>query len=136
MVPPTRFHWRSWTNTPASVISPTGTCKARMHRTWADISLTALRHNFHRIRTRVGPGVAVTAVVKADAYGHGAAECARTLAAEGAAWMAVSSTGEGVELRAAGIAQPILLLSGYLPGDEAALAEHALTPMVLDEAQV
>jgi len=111
-----------------------------MLRTWAEISLDSLRHNFQAVRDRVGPDVAIMAVVKADAYGHGAADVARTLAAAGAAdgatWMGVATVAEGVALRAGGITQPILVLSGFLPGDEAALAECALTPVVYDAAQV
>ena len=107
-----------------------------MLRTWAEISLDALRHNFRVIRTRVGPDVAIMAVVKADAYGHGAADVARTLAAEGAAWAGVATVEEGVALRASGIALPILVLGGFLPGDEAALAESKLTPVVYDATQV
>ena len=52
--------------------------------TWAEIDLDALAHNFHLIRDRVGKEVKILAAVKADAYGHGAVECARRLAAEGA----------------------------------------------------
>ena len=52
--------------------------------TWADIDLEALAANFDVVRRRVGPQVKVMAVVKADAYGHGAARCARRLEAEGA----------------------------------------------------
>src|SRR4051794_33162467 len=76
------------------------------------------------------------AVVKANAYGHGSVEVAQTLAAEGAAWLGVSGTAEGVELRQAGLSQPILLLSGFLPGDEPALVEQQLTPVVFDIAQI
>ncbi len=52
--------------------------------TWAEVSLSALRQNFRTVRKHVGAGVTVCAVVKADAYGHGAVECSRALEAEGA----------------------------------------------------
>ena len=50
-----------------------------MRPTWAEVSLSALRHNFRLIHQHVGPEVTVCAVIKADAYGHGAPECARAL---------------------------------------------------------
>jgi alanine racemase len=105
-------------------------------RCWAEVSLGRLRHNFQVVRRRVGPRVAVMAVVKADAYGHGAVPVARALAAEGAVWFGVTCAEEGVELRRAGITQPILLMSGFLPGEETGLAEHRLTPVVYDRAQI
>lgn len=75
------------------------------------------------------------AVVKADAYGHGAVEVARALAGEGVEWLAVSSVTEGVRLRGAGIRTPILVMTGFLPHEWAALADAGLTPAVqsLDE---
>jgi alanine racemase len=98
--------------------------------TWAEISLTALRHNFRTVQDFVAPGATVLAVVKADAYGHGAAECARALEAEGALWFGVSSTDEGVCLRQAGISGRILLMSGFWRGEEQAIVEHDLTAAV------
>ena len=70
------------------------------------------------------------AAVKANAYGHGAVECARRLAAEGCDWFGVALPEEGIELRAAGIRQPILVLGGFWPGQETALLRHQLTPVV------
>jgi alanine racemase len=84
--------------------------------TWAEIDLDALASNFHRVRERVGPGVKVMAVVKANAYGHGAVRCAQRLAAEGADWFAVALPEEAVELRRAGVRQPILSLGGLSSG--------------------
>ena len=52
--------------------------------TWAEINLDALASNFRNVRERVGTGIKIMAVVKADAYGHGAEQCAQRLAAEGA----------------------------------------------------
>ncbi len=105
--------------------------------TWAEIDLDALAANFQAVRRRVGDDVGVMAVVKADAYGHGAAACARRLAAEGAEWFGVALPEEGIELREAGIAQPILCLEGFWEGQERALVEHRLTPVVyrLDMAE-
>lgn len=70
------------------------------------------------------------AVVKANAYGHGAVEVARVLVAEGVEWLAVSSVNEGVALRRAGIEKPILVMAGFLPHEWSALADSRLTPAV------
>jgi alanine racemase len=70
------------------------------------------------------------AVVKANAYGHGAVEVARLLVAEGVEWLAVSSVNEGVTLRRGGIEKPILVMSGFLPHEWPALAASHLTPAV------
>src|SRR5438270_7744233 len=98
--------------------------------TWAEVSLTAIQHNFSTIKAYVTPEAMVCAVVKADAYGHGAEECARAMQAEGAKWFGVTSTDEGVALRQAGITGRILLLSGFWRGEEAAVLEHNLTPAI------
>ncbi|HVG34672.1 MAG TPA: alanine racemase [Pyrinomonadaceae bacterium] len=98
--------------------------------TWAEIDLDALAANFHLVRERVGPKVSVMAVIKADAYGHGASECARRLSREGAQWFAVALPEEGLELRRAGITQPILCLSGFWEGQEQACINESLFPVV------
>jgi alanine racemase len=74
--------------------------------------------------------VEVAAVVKADAYGHGALEVSRVVAAEGARWLAVSSVEEGVSLRSKGIEARILVMGGFLPYEKDALVEFDLTPAV------
>ncbi|HEX8142600.1 MAG TPA: alanine racemase [Pyrinomonadaceae bacterium] len=99
-------------------------------QTWAEIDLDALAANFQTVRMRVGPGVDVMAVVKADAYGHGAVRCARRLAREGAKWFAVALPEEGMELRRAGIAEPILCLGGFWNGQERACLKDELVPVV------
>jgi len=76
------------------------------------IDLDALRWNFRQIREKVGPKVKILSMVKANAYGHGAAAVARTLAAEGAHAFGVATLEEGIELRHAGIRQPIIVLAG------------------------
>ncbi len=78
----------------------------------------------------------VMAVVKADAYGHGAITIARTLAAAGADWFGVATVEEGLELRAAGVEQPILLLGGLYMSDPADLIEHGLTPTLSSTARL
>src|SRR5437870_10661499 len=98
--------------------------------TWAEIDLDALAANFRVISERVGREVKVMAAVKADAYGHGAVECARRLEAEGCDWFGVALPEEGIELRKAGISKPILCLGGFWKGQEAACLHHNLTPVV------
>ncbi len=98
--------------------------------TVAEISVAALRHNLRQVRTLVGPGVDILAVVKANGYGHGAVVAARAFLAEGAAMLGVATVEEAVELRAAGVGMPILVLGGHVPGQESDILEHALTPAV------
>lgn len=98
--------------------------------TWAEIDLDALAHNLSVIRERVGPDVKVMAAVKADAYGHGAVECARRLQKEEIDWFGVALPEEGIELRGAGIATPILCLAGFWEGQQDACLQHKLTPVV------
>jgi alanine racemase len=100
------------------------------YRSYALISREQLRQNYRSVRAAAGPGVAVMAVVKADAYGHGAEEVARVLVAEGVEWLAVSSVAEGATLRRAGIPVPILVMTGVLPQEWPAAAEAKLTPSV------
>ena len=73
---------------------------------WAEIDLDALRHNFRAVKARAG-ALPLCAVVKADSYGHGAVQCARVFAEEGAAWLAVSCLTEAVQLRKGGLTLPI-----------------------------
>jgi alanine racemase len=98
--------------------------------TWAEVSLPALRQNFHTVQTHVGAGVTVCAVVKADAYGHGAVECSRALEAEGARWLGVTSLDEAIPLREAGIGANILLMTGFWRGEESEIIRLHLTPTV------
>jgi alanine racemase len=98
--------------------------------TWAEIHLDNLAANFRQIRNLVSPAARIMAIVKADAYGHGAVECARRLAREGADWFGVAIPEEGMQLRAMGITQPILCLGGFWPGQAAACLQQRLTPVV------
>jgi len=98
--------------------------------TWAEIDLDALAHNFQVIRQRVGPDVRVLAAVKANAYGHGAIECARRLQDAGVDWFGVALPEEGVELRQSSITKPILCLAGFWAGQQDACLQHELTPVV------
>ncbi len=98
--------------------------------TWADVSLATLRQNFRTVQKHVGAGVTVCAVVKADAYGHGAVECSRALEAEGARWLGVTSLDEAIPLREAGIRANILLMTGFWRGEETEIVRLHLTPTV------
>lgn len=90
---------------------------AQLKRTWAEIDLDNLKHNFDVIRKQVGPETKLLGVVKADAYGHGAVRVAKALECYGAAYLAVSNIEEAAELREGGITLPILML-GYTPAEE------------------
>jgi len=106
-------------------------------RTYAPISREQIVRNYRNVRSVVGPGVEVAAVVKANAYGHGMAEVSRALVAEGATWLAVSSVEEGVALRQAAIRDArILVMAGFLPYEVEALAEYDLTPAVHSAEQI
>ena len=93
---------------------------------WAEIDLDALRHNF-RITQQQAAGLPLCAVVKADAYGHGAVRCAQAFAQAGAAWLAVSRLTEALELRRAGQKLPILILGRTEPQYAPVLAEYRIT---------
>jgi alanine racemase len=104
--------------------------------TWAEVSLSQLEENYRIIRAHVGPERAIMAIVKADAYGHGLSEVARTLARAGVDWFGVASADEGVELRRLGIEQPILLLTGFWEGEQSALTDYDLVPAIYSEDQL
>jgi alanine racemase len=110
--------------------------RAATRPTWAEVSLANLRHNFRTVQGHVGAGVTVCAVVKADAYGHGALECARTLVDEGATWLGVTSLDEAIPLRDAGIRSNILLMTGFWRGEEEEIIRLNLTPTVWELEQI
>ena len=101
-----------------------------LRRTWAEIDLDALAHNYHTLCRHMGEHTALVGVVKADAYGHGSVQVGRALQELGAAYLAVSSTDEALELRSAGITAPILQL-GLTPWDQTELlVRHRITQSV------
>jgi len=104
--------------------------------TWAEVSLPTLRQNFRTVQKYVGAKVTVCAVVKADAYGHGAVECSRALEAEGAHWLGVTSLDEAIPLREAGIRSNILLMTGFWRGEESEIVRLNLTPTVWEPWQI
>lgn len=104
---------------------------------WAEISLKALAQNFRAIRDHVNPPAEkrkvprkVLSVVKGNAYGHGGAQTAKALEADGSDWFGTASAGEGMEIRKAGVRKPILVLGGFWPGEEKNLLDHKLTPAI------
>jgi len=97
---------------------------------WAEIDLAAIAHNVRELRRLIGDKVQLMVAVKANAYGHGAVQVARTALESGADQLGVARVEEGVALRRAGIEAPILIL-GYSPPDTASdLIEHRLMPTV------
>jgi len=97
---------------------------------WAEVSLSALRHNFRELQRHVGPDVTICSVVKCDAYGHGYAECARAIEQEGGRWFGVTSTDEGVALRECGVTGRVLIMVGAWRGDEEDVLHYSLTPAI------
>jgi alanine racemase len=101
-------------------------------RIWADIDLDAVRDNLARVRARVGAQCRVVAVVKANAYGHGAIQVAKAALAAGARELAVADCGEGARLREAGIDAPVCILGPSLPEEAATIVGNRLVPTVCD----
>lgn len=100
------------------------------YRCWVEVSRAQIAANFQAIRRLVGPGVEVMPVVKADAYRHGAIEVSRVLEQQGARWLAVSNTEEGIVLREAGIEARILVMADFLPFTREAMLAYGLTPVI------
>ncbi|MBP3656764.1 MAG: alanine racemase [Clostridia bacterium] len=103
---------------------------------YCEIDLSAIRHNVGVMRGQLAAGVKFLAVVKADAYGHGAVPVARAALEAGADMLAVAIPEEGIELRGAGIDAPILVLGGIDEAAAYAVAQAGLTQAVFDEARV
>jgi alanine racemase len=103
--------------------------------TRAEINLEALRHNLRAVQ-RLAGAASVWAVLKADAYGHGAPAVARTLERAGAAGFCVALLEEAVELREAGIVAPILVMGGYYGNAYEEVLARGLLPVVYDVAQL
>ncbi len=107
---------------------------------WAEVRLKALEHNLRAIRAHLDSAkpaagsakkrVGILAVVKGNAYGHGGVAAAKALGRAGADQFCVTCSAEGIELREAGIKKPILVLTGYWPGEEKRLIEYRLTPTI------
>lgn len=104
----------------------------RLAPTWVEIDLKALQHNFAALRAKLPTGCKTLAVVKSNAYGHGAVEVARSL--DRADAFGVGTIDEGIELRLAGIKRPILILLGIVEPYLEELVRHQLTPVLYDLA--
>ena len=102
-----------------------------LHRTWVEIDLDRIEHNFRRLADRVGDG-RVMCVIKANAYGHGAVETARLLESAGCGWFAVSNIEEAQQLRRGGITARLLILGATPAEYAAALAEGEITQALYD----
>ena len=98
--------------------------------TVAEVDLDALTHNVQQIRRHLKEKVEILAVIKADAYGHGAEAVARELTLAGVSLLGVACVEEGIALRQSGVALPILVLSGVYPGDLQEVIRNRLTPVL------
>jgi len=98
--------------------------------TWAEVDLDRFARNVAAIKTAVGSGCGILLVVKADAYGHGAVEISRAAMEAGVSKLGVATLHEGIELRSAGQAAPIVILSPSLLSEVDEIIEHRLTPCV------
>ena len=107
-----------------------------MRPTIAKIYLENLRHNLTVIRARIQRPARMCVAIKADAYGHGAVQCAKVALECGADCFAVSIINEGIQLREAGITCPILVLSLCSPDEMELLVQNDLTPLVFDEEYI
>ena len=106
-----------------------------LRRTWAEIDLDSLVHNYRTLKALIGDDVKFMGIVKADAYGHGSVQVSRCLEEAGADYLAVSSIDEAMELRTNGISMPILIL-GHTPRDQTQkLIENDITQAVTCEAK-
>ncbi len=93
---------------------------------WIEIDLDAVRHNFRSIRKKVGNSIKILAIVKADAYGHGAVEVSKTLLKNGVDMLGIADPEEGIELRENNINVPTLLLNPILPEQTEEVLRHSL----------
>lgn len=119
----------SWDLTP-------GLSAMRQERAWVEIDLEAIAHNVQQVKRLLSPSTALMAVVKADAYGHGAVTVAQTALQHGASWLGVATIPEGIELRQAGIKAAILMLGATnTPEQVRAIAQWQLQPTLYTPKQ-
>ncbi len=105
-------------------------------RAWVEIDLVALSHNVQQLRQFLSPRTQLMAVVKADAYGHGAITVAQTALQSGASWLGVATVPEGIQLREAGIKAPILILGAtHTPEQIYAITYWELQPTLCSPKQ-
>jgi len=108
----------------------------RCARAWVEIDLNLLADNVRQIKSLLPAKTALMSVVKADAYGHGAVDVAKTVLGAGATWLGVATVLEGIELRQAEIEAPILVFGAiYDPVEIKAIAQWNLQPTIVSPAQ-
>jgi alanine racemase len=103
-----------------------------LKRTWAQIDLDAIRNNYKAIAQSLSYGCRAMAIVKADAYGHGAGFVSRTLRDAGVTWFGVSNLDEALQIRDEGISESILILAYTPPEHILQLAENNITQTVFE----
>ncbi|MGA7937627.1 MAG: alanine racemase [Kovacikia sp.] len=119
----------SWDQSPSLALM-------RQERAWVEVNPAAIAHNVRQIRSLLSPQTDLMAVVKADAYGHGATNVAQTALQAGASWLGVATIPEGIELREAGIDAPILVLGAHhMPEQIQAIAHWQLQPTLCTPRQ-
>lgn len=106
----------------------------KLPTTYIEVDLDAIAHNVRALKQHIGPHVILMAVVKANAYGHGAVEVARTALQHGAGRLAVARVNEGVQLREAGITAPVLVMGYTAPGDIDRAVEHDLRLAIAEQS--
>jgi len=103
-----------------------------MSNAWIEVDLNAIRSNVVALRSVLSPGVAVIAMVKGNAYGHGAPAVARAVLSGGASKLGVARLSEAMELREHGVTSPILLVGGFCSPEIKDLVAFGITPSVFD----
>lgn len=88
------------------------------HRAWVEVDLSAVQHNVRQLKSLLTAPTELMAIVKADAYGHGAIDVSQAAIKAGATWLGVATIPEGIQLRCAGITVPIVVLGATNGIDE------------------
>jgi len=103
-----------------------------MRPTWVEIDLNSIKTNIDTVKTIVGKDVSVLAIVKADAYGHGAVSVSKTLIKCGIKYLGVATLEEGMELRESGINHPIIILGSIQKDELDEVIRHGIVPTIYD----
>ena len=128
--------WETDTRVIAKLERGNGLSQAILQRAWVEINLGALADNVRQIKRLLAPQTELMAVVKADAYGHGAVRVAQTALEAGATWLAIATLAEGIELRQAGINAPILILGAInTPAEIEVIVHWNLEPTLCNPQQ-
>ena len=114
-----------------AIVKASSTQKHMLHRaTWVEINLESFKHNLQTLKNILGPGIKILAVVKADAYGHGAVPCAKAALEAGADYLGIGIIQEGIELRQSGITAPIIVLGSIFSHEVEELITHDLSTIL------